>query len=449
MKILGLLVALLLATSSSSKEEKWTNWGKNLSCEPIKIWTPENLDQLKEIVREGGARAVSVHPYGSSHSWSDLVPTNDYLVNTDGLNRLIDLDLEKHQVQVEAGMKLFELNDLLHERGLALSNLGRVDEQSIAGAISTGTHGTGHTPSLSAFVIGAQLVTADGELRSFSEQNREELAAARLSLGTLGLIYSLKLQCEPMFVLEHHRYVEDFELVLSTYQKLASENDHFMFEWNPYTGQALCYLWNRTSAAPTNNFYGKVKNAVTYWFHNLLTVMLKRFPDTTPALADLRQRLSEFRSYRDHSYKTLLRAFKGMHYVESEMAIDSQLLPQAIVVLRELFKQYQEQDIYVPRITFRFVDREPDTLLSPCYDGDKVFISLAMGSASSYAELFRDFQERLKPLGARPHWGKIHDMDPQLAHTLYGDRLDQFLKIRKQLDPQGMFLNAEVKKLID
>lgn len=448
MAMMALFFSLLAFLGGCEKREgrvTWSNWGGNQRATPRKIWYPKSRGELQEIVE--GARGMEVHAYGAGHSWSDLVPTEGYLVNTKGLDRVLEIDHEKRQVRVEAGMTLEKLNGVLEREGLALKNLGRVTVQSVAGVTATGTHGTGHTPTLSSFITGIELLTADGTFRTIAE-NSELLPAARLSLGGLGLIYSVTLQCEESFVLESRCTQGAFEEVVANYRKLLTDNDYWMLEWNPYTGKALSYAWNRTPLPPTNNAWRKVCEALQEATLNVLTLLLEPFPTFTPSLTDMRFSFLAHRPYRAESYKVLTRPYLGMRYVECEMSIDPQFLPAAIPVLKELFAQFASEHIYVPRVTFRFVSQDSTTLLSPAYDGNRVYISLVMPSHSPFATLFKQYQQKMEPLHARPHWGKIHYMDATLAHKLYGDRLDRFLAIRNQLDPQGMFLNKQLKALM-
>src|SRR6185295_2294743 len=166
--LLIVLVVICIWSMQKTKSGKWSNWGKNQTCQPRKIWYPENLEELKTILKEAYNKKINVRAYGAGHSWSNIVPTSGYLINTDRLNRLLEVDLEKNQVRIEAGMPLHELNRYLEEQGLALQNLGRVTVQSIAGATATGTHGTGHTATLASFITEVELLSADGTLHTIS-----------------------------------------------------------------------------------------------------------------------------------------------------------------------------------------------------------------------------------------------------------------------------------------
>lgn len=427
---------------------KWINWGLNQTCNPLKMWYPKNLQELKDIVKEAREKKVNVRAVGSGHSWSNLVPTSGYLINTDNLNRLLSVDKAKKQVRIEGGMKLHQLNEILKDHGLALTNLGRVTKQSIAGATATGTHGTGHTPTLSSFIMGVELLTADGTLHVITaDQNPDLLAAARLSLGSLGLIYALTLQCEDNFVLENQCEVKEFDAIFRDHDRLLKAHDYWMFEWNPYTGKALTYAWDRTRSSHSRSVLRKYVNAFHEATFDLLSILIKPFPQFNPALIDLRYRFTAHASFCADSVAVLTRPYVGMRYVECEMSIRPSYLPQAVEMLKKLFAKYQQKEIYVPRVTFRFVAHEKGTLLSPTYDGDRVFISLVMPAHSAFNEVFPDYQSRMEAFEARPHWGKIHQIDQEMAHKLYGDNLTQFLNIRERLDPLGMFLNEQINAL--
>ena len=363
---LFLLMVILSSCDSEHSSASWTNWGGNLKANPQKIWYPKDLNELKQIVQEAHTKNINVHPYGSGHSWSDLVPTDGYMINTRHLNRPITIDLEKKQVQVEAGMSLGDLNALLDKHGLALANVGRIYSQSIAGLTATGTHGTGHTPSVSSFITGAELLTANGSLLTISEQeNPELLPAIRLSLGGLGVIYSLTLQCVDSFFLSSRQYIDDLKGVLKKYPDNFKDHDFWMFEWNPYTDKTLCYAWDRTEEKPQKSFWRTSVNVFKEGLHSFFTVILKPFPSAMPSLIDFRFRLSVKDQNIDKSYQALSRRFKGLRYVESEWAVESSLLPKAIDKLKGLFQEYEAKGVYATRVSFRSVSQEPQTLLSP------------------------------------------------------------------------------------
>lgn len=446
------VICLMFAIARLTRENErtsWTNWGRNLSSQPIKIWYPKNLEELRRIIIEARTLKINVHAYGAGHSWSNLVPTSGYLVNTSHLNALLEVDHEKNQVRVEGGMPLHTLNQILQEHGLALSNLGRVTVQSIAGATATGTHGTGHTPTLASFIVEVELMMGDGTLHTISaDHNPEYLSAARLSLGSVGIIYSVKVQCEPRFSLEDHCYITDFNDAFNNYEKYLQENEHWMFEWNPYSGKALCYAWNRTLSSPPASHGKSILAAIKEGTIDFLTIFTWLFPKLTPKLTDIHFDFTAHKPCCAESYRVLTRPYRGMRYVECEMAIRPALLPNAIEELKKFFSKHQAQGIFVPRVTFRFVSEEKGTLLSPTYDGNRVFISLVMPSHSRYDVIFPDFQNLMEAFDARPHWGKIHRMDQELAFGLYGENMKTFLKIRDLLDPEKVFMNDQIASII-
>lgn len=442
------LVLVCIWLKRRSRRLTWTNWGRNQRAHPKKIFYPKSLKELQHIVREAHLFNINIHAFGTGHSWSNLVPTSGFLINTDHLNALLEVNLEKKQVRVEAGIKLHDLNTILDEHGLALSNLGRVAVQSIAGVTATGTHGTGHTPTLSSFITKIELLTDDGTLKVISaKENAEFFSAARLSLGSLGIIYALTLQCEAKFVLESRCEVTEFHSLISNYKTHLQKHHHWMCEWNPYTGKALSYSWDRTHLPATKSFWSKLMAGWHEAVFDISSILLKPFPRTIPALIDMRFRFTAHAPTRSASYKTLTRPYLGLRYVECELSIKPELLSQAIEVITHLFKEHQAEGIYVPRVTFRFVAEEKGTLLSPTYDGDRVFISFVMPAHSAFKKVFTDYQAKMAPFHARPHWGKIHKIDHALALHLYGDNLTKFLRIRAKLDPQGIFLNKQIKSI--
>src|ERR687898_1563237 len=157
---------------------RFRNWDETLECRPRRFYRPESEEEILEILREASDASETVRTFGAGHSWSPLVVTDDTLINLDGLDRVVSIDAERQRVTVQAGIRIKELNRILPKHGLAMRNLGSIGEQSIAGAISTATHGTGlKLGGLHTQIVGMNLITRSGQLLGISEGTDPELSA--------------------------------------------------------------------------------------------------------------------------------------------------------------------------------------------------------------------------------------------------------------------------------
>ena len=215
----------------------WVNWGRNQKCIPSKYATPTKTDEVAKLVCLGVAERQKVRAVGAGHSFSRLCASEGIMIDLSNFNSIIGIDQEHMQVTVGAGIRLFDLNRELESHGLALPNLGDIDRQSLAGAISTGTHGTGiNYHSISQAVIGLKIVTGDGGILECSPtENQNIFEAARVSLGALGIIIEVTLQCVPAFRLRAIEQTTSINNVLELFEDAIGTADHTEFFWFPHT----------------------------------------------------------------------------------------------------------------------------------------------------------------------------------------------------------------------
>src|SRR5919201_2492219 len=230
----------------------WGNWTGDQRCSPALVERPRTLDELVRAVSGAGERGLTVHVAGSGHSFTEAALTDGAMLRIEALNRVLDADRDSGLVKVEAGISLRDLSAVLWERGLAMENLGDIDRQTLAGAISTATHGTGAGfRNLSAQAEALELVLGDGSLLEVSEQSDgDAYRAARVGLGALGLIYSVTLRAVPAFTLHRVDSPRPLQETLASLDDLVARNDHFEFFVFPYTDQALTIERNRVDEPP-------------------------------------------------------------------------------------------------------------------------------------------------------------------------------------------------------
>lgn len=432
------------------------NWAGNQTCQPRKIFYPKNKEELISVIQEASKNKYRIHAYGSFHSWSDIVCA-DYLINTDGLNKILSIDKEKMLVHVEGGIKLEDLNKRLARENLALENVPDMTAQSIAGLTATGTHGTGHTGTLADFIEKVELVADNGTVHTFSKQEKPELfAAARMSLGALGVVYALTLRCVPLFKVKHTREITDWPTLSKQYKDLYAKNDYFQFFWNPYTDKAITYIFNKTNDELTTvaNTYLRYKQKlfVGYWIGEIWVTLLRWFPHLTPSFIDFFFSAAQIRDYVDYGYNILAKSHgprDEVIYYEEEIGIPIETLPEALKDVKELMLKYQKEGFYVFMwgVLVRFVKAEQNMYLSPAAQRDTVYISITNPTVNS--NFYKEFYERMLKYNGRPHWGKINFLDTEDARKLYGDNFDKFVKARKELDPQDIFSNPFVERVLD
>lgn len=396
--------------------KQWKNWAGNQRC-TVTMVTPHTIQELISCIDQAKKEGKTIRAYGSGHSWNDIVCTDYYLINTDKLHKVIAVDLGKKQVTVQGGIKLKHLNKELAKIGLCLSNQPAITEQSLAGVVSTATHGSGKTGTMASFVTKVQLLTADGKLITISEtENRDLFGAVRTSLGSLGIMTEITVQCEPLFKLHQENRTSNWNTIIKEYKQLLANNDYMQFYWNASDDSVDIILYNRV-------------------------------PNTTKK-ASLTTKIKELLPFRktDYSYKMLSDDLL-VTYMEEEIALPIDRFIEAAQAAQELVrKEYQKNPLFSD-ILFRFVRAEKNNYLSPAANQDVVFFSITTPSIRNYEQFYQKFYHLMLNYGGRPHWAKINYLTKETAQQLYGTNFEQFIRVRKKLDPQGLFSNSFTKRI--
>ena len=234
----------------TTRNPTWRNWAGTETVEPQRVVTPRTVNEVADAIKQAVQDGLKVKAIGSGHSFSGVAVAPGLQIRPDHLDGLVSVDSESGLVTVEAGIPLHRLNPLLAEQGLAMEILGDIDRQTIAGAVSTGTHGSGREfGSISTQVRALELVLADGSVVTCSADERPELfAAARVSIGALGVITKVTLQCVPLYALRAIDAPLPLEQTLEELDDLVEANDHFEFFWFPHTDTALTRKFQRLPA---------------------------------------------------------------------------------------------------------------------------------------------------------------------------------------------------------
>jgi L-gulono-1,4-lactone dehydrogenase len=418
---------------------EWRNWSGSQRCSP-RLERPGTRHELAEIV----ARAPGpVRVTGAGHSFSGAATTDGTLLQLDALARVLEADTASGLVRVEAGIRLHALSAELHARGLAMPNLGDIDVQSLAGALSTGTHGTGaRLPNLSGHVVGLELVLGDGSERTVDAG--QLLRAARVGLGAFGVIAAVTLRCVPAFRLHARERPEPLEDVLAGLQERADAHDHFEFFTFPHADVALTRTWDRTQEAPRHP--GPVRAYVSDVVldnraFQAINLLARRRPRLIPRLNRFASSVASRREQVDWSHRVFASP-RLVRFEEMEYAIPRERAAEGVRVAREILARHPVS--FPVELRFSAAD---DALLSPAHGRATAYVAVHLFQGMDYAPAFREVEAAMSALGGRPHWGKRSFLSAaELAPRYPG--WDAFQAARAQLDPDGRFASAWLRHMV-
>jgi L-gulono-1,4-lactone dehydrogenase len=426
----------------------WRNWTGDQRCRPEVIERPRAREQLIEVVRRAGDRGLSVHAAGSGHSFTEAALTDGAMIRIEALDRVLDADRESGLVKVEAGITLRDLNLALWDLGLALENLGDIDRQTLAGAISTATHGTGaRFRNLSAQVQALELVLADGTVIEVSPQDdHDAFLAARVGLGALGVIYSVTLRAAPAFVMRRLDSPRPLDETLAAADELAERNEHFEFYVFPYTETALVIERNRVESPPqprgrASAYLNEI--LIENYAMDVLARIGRRFPATIPRMAGFASRQFSRAERTDRSYR-IFASERRVRFTEMEYALPREHGPEAVRRLLELVRG-RRLPVGFPT-EFRVVAPD-DAFLSTAHGRETAYVAVHQYEGAPWEPYFRAVEEIMREYEGRPHWGKRHFQTAQSLERLY-PRWRDFRKVRARLDPDGRFRNAYTDRVL-
>lgn len=407
---------------------------------------PRDEGELAAIVAGAAARGRSVKVAGSGHSFTPAVATEGVLVRIGALAGIRSIDRSRNLVTVGAGTTLADLNRLLEAEGLAMPNLGDIAYQTVAGAISTSTHGTGRTlGGLATRVRGLRLVDGRGEIVTIDETHRPHLlGAASVSVGALGALSEVTLEVVPAFRLRAREQPMRLDAVLESVFELADSNDHFEFFWVPHTGWALTKRNNRTEdpldpLPPVRNWFDKT--VVENHAFGMLCRIGRLRPSSIPRLATALPS-SGAREYVDRSWK-IFASKRIVKFYEMEYAIPAEALPSALSEVRAMVERNGHLLNFPVEVRFTAADDLP---LSTAHGRATAYVAVHIFKGMSHGAYFGDVEAIMKDHAGRPHWGKIHGRDARELAGLY-PRWGDFMAARDELDPGRTFANAYTRRV--
>ncbi|MFC5470978.1 D-arabinono-1,4-lactone oxidase [Cohnella suwonensis] len=425
----------------------WKNWSGVVNASPQRVEYPENVDQAVAIVRKAAEEKRYVRIVGSGHSCTPLAASDQVLVSLDRMQGIVRIDREERTAVVWAGTKLKALGHLLHNEGLAQENLGDIDVQSIAGAISTGTHGTGtQLGNLATQVIGLTIVNGRGKVLECSETSHPDLfKALQISLGVMGIIVQVKLRLQPSYVMAFESKKMTLDEILQNLEALRQNNRHFGFFWFPYTRMCQVKLWNVTDQPAEEH---KIRDFINdrlfeNTFFGLLSELCRMFPSVSGAMSKLTASSIPVMRKVNYSHR-LLTGDRLVKFNEMEYSVPAEAMADVIREIGEA-KMKEKFDIHFP-IECRYVARD-SIWLSPAYERDSAFIAVHTYRGMPYERYFQAMEEIFLKYDGRPHWGKMHNLKSGELSKRY-PMWHEFGEARKKMDPDGLFLSPYMKALL-
>lgn len=438
-----------MARRGHRDSREWANWAGDQSCRPAEIASPASREELAEAIAAAAAAGRKVSVAGSGHSFTEAAMVDGGLMlRVEALRGVLDADPASGLVRVGGGTVLADLNEELTGLGLALENLGDIDRQTIAGAISTGTHGTGaRLRNISAQVEGMELVLADGSVRALAAATQPELLrAARVGVGALGAIAAVTLRCVPAFVLERVDAPRPREQVLDAFEELADDHDHFELFTFPYADNALVLERNRTSQPPrprgrTAAFLNDV--VLENWALGALSATGRAFPGRIPALSRLAGRLASGSRTVDRSDRVFAND-RRVRFTEMEYGIPREHGPEAARRVIEWVRS-NRYPVFFP-IEMR-VAAGDDASLSPSHGRDTAYIAVHQYRGMEWRPYFEAVEEIMNSYGGRPHWGKRHFQTAATLAPRY-PAWAEYQRARDELDPGRTFTNEYAERVL-
>jgi FAD/FMN-containing dehydrogenase len=390
--------------------EIFKNWSGSMIFTPGEICTPESEEQVCELVKKATSEGKKVRVVGAGHSSSPLVRTSDYLLSLKHFRGVEDPDLENYRATVPTGMTVKEAGKDLFRYGLAMHNTGDVDVQTLAGAIGTGTHGTGvELANLSAMLYGVRMVRGTGEIVEFDrEKNEDVMRALQVSMGSCGIFLKMKLQLEPVYQLYRREYCVTFKHLMENLEDLK-KNRNFDFYWYPRTDLCKIRIMNTDKDKMPEISYGSLELEREGPSHEILP--------------------------RSREIK-----FDEMEYVlPEEKAMD------CFLEVREQVKKKFRRDV-AWRLLIRTIKKD-DALISPMSGRESVTISLHHNAGLRFWDYFQAIEPFFLKYDGRPHWGKKHTLKAEKLKEMY-PHWNKFKEARQKFDPENTFLTPYMCELL-
>ncbi len=426
----------------------WSNWAGNVRTTPAGVLRPRSSDELRAMVSEAATAGQRVRPVGSGHSFTPVAATDQLQVSLEHLTGVLAADRSTGRVRVAAGTPLRDLNQALCHLGLAMPNLGDIDAQTLAGALSTGTHGTGATlPGLTSTISGVRLVTADGREHWVDESDPDLFGAARLGLGALGVVTEIELACLPAYRLRAVERPDSLDAVLPRIQEHFDAHRHFEMYWFPGTRRVQTKAndlvgdevheplapWRRLldDEFLSNTVFGAVNAAVA------------RVPAAALPVNQVSARVLSERAYTAPSHEVFCTP-RRVRFVESEYAVPREAVTDVLTDLAAWIERRREPISFPVEVRVAASD---DIWLSTGYGRANAYIAVHQYVRGNHRDYFSAFEEIAAAHSGRPHWGKMHSLGVEELTALY-PRMGDFRAVRDRLDPDRVLANQYLTRVL-
>ena len=426
----------------------WTNWAGEQHCAPARYEEPASEAELVEAVGRARTAGLPLRAVGSGHSFTDAACTDGHMVSLRRMARVLRSDRDSGLVEVEAGIRLRELGPALAERGLAMENLGDVDAQALAGALVTGTHGTGvGFGNLATQVAAMRIVTADGSVVSCSADDDPDLfRAARVGFGALGVVSTVTLRCRPAHTLRRVDEPRPLAEVLDAIDAIADARERFELFAFPYSTACLTRTTEQTDAPPSPPARSRELIEDVLLENAALGIACRtgrRFPRLVPRINRLFDRLITGSVRVDRSHRIYANP-RYVHFTEMEYAVPREAGAEAVRAVMDLVER-RGLPVVFP-IEMRFVAGD-DAFLSPAHERDSCYIAVHQYRRMEFESYFRAVEAIMDGLGGRPHWGKRHYQSVATLRPRY-PQWDRFAAVRDRVDPQRLFRNDYTRRVL-
>ncbi len=402
----------------------WRNWVGNQSCIVRHRGAPESEAALAEMVREATSQGLNVRCAGSGHSFTPVALTSGLQLTLSNMQGVVGIDYARKRVAVKAGTTINQLGKVLKSNGLSLINQGDIDSQALAGALTTGTHGTGaKLGNMASQIVGMRLVQPDGSILVVDETTPDLLEAARVSVGMLGVISEITLQAMDSYNLHERLWRCTFDEMIEQHDELAAKHRHFGFFWCPVPESRHCYCLPDTAPVSTTDSTSDVCEM---------------------KVIDITEEAPTERRFEKIAYSSEIYPIEYVpNFHELEYAVPVAHGKDAVKAVRKLMLEKHPTCIYP--IEYRFTAGDTGWI-SPFFEQDSITLSVSGEPGTDYWDYLRDVDTILRQYGSRPHWGKLHFLGAEDVTALY-PRAGDFRALRAKVDPEGRFLNDHLHQL--
>ena len=430
---------------------EWINWSGIESARPSSIEDPADTAAIVASIERARAAGSTVKMVGTGHSFTAISAPEATMLRPTNLRGILSVDREAMTVTALAGTQLKALNAGLATLGLSLHNMGDIDEQTLAGATSTGTHGTGGVwASLSAQIAGLELVTGTGEVvRATAEENPEILEFGRLGLGALGVLTTITFRVEPLFVLEANETPMSWDEALDGFDQRVAEHHHVDTYWFPHTDRMMTKTNDRLDidvdeAQPLSRFGGWWEDEfLSNTLFGALNHVTNRFPGSIRRVNQLTGRMLSARSYSDAAHKVFVSP-RTVRFREMEYAVPREA---GIAALREARAALEASHLNITFPVEIRVTPADDIPMSTSTGRDSMYLAFHTHRDADHLAYFALIEPIMRAHDGRPHWGKVHTRTAADLAPTY-PRFEEFVALRDRLDPDRVFANDYLRRVL-